>query len=45
MEEIEGNENVLADVMDITIDSHIDYLKKHGMLWEKQALLKASHIA
>ena len=28
-----------------TIDSYLDYLKKHGMLWEKQALLKARVIA
>eukprot|EP00913_Durusdinium_trenchii_P008854 g8320.t1 len=28
-----------------TVDAHIDYLKKHGMAWEKQALLKARTIA
>ncbi len=28
-----------------SVDSHIAYLKKHGMLWEKQALLKARPIA
>jgi [glutamine synthetase] adenylyltransferase / [glutamine synthetase]-adenylyl-L-tyrosine phosphorylase len=28
-----------------TIDGHIQYLKSHGMLWEKQALLKARVIA
>jgi glutamate-ammonia-ligase adenylyltransferase len=28
-----------------TIDGHIQYLKTHGMLWEKQALLKARVIA
>ncbi|MBA3315586.1 MAG: glutamine synthetase adenylyltransferase [Planctomycetota bacterium] len=28
-----------------TVDSHIGYLKKHGMAWEKQALLKARPIA
>jgi glutamate-ammonia-ligase adenylyltransferase len=28
-----------------TVDSHINYLKKHGLLWEKQALLKARPIA
>ena len=28
-----------------TIDGHIQYLKAHGMLWEKQALLKARVIA
>jgi glutamate-ammonia-ligase adenylyltransferase len=28
-----------------TVDSHLDYLKKHGLLWEKQALLKARPIA
>jgi [glutamine synthetase] adenylyltransferase / [glutamine synthetase]-adenylyl-L-tyrosine phosphorylase len=28
-----------------TIDGHVQYLKAHGMLWEKQALLKARVIA
>lgn len=28
-----------------TVDSYLDYLKKHGQLWEKQALLKARPIA
>ena len=28
-----------------TIDGHVQYLKTHGMLWEKQALLKARVIA
>ncbi len=28
-----------------TVDSHVGYLKKHGMAWEKQALLKARPIA
>jgi glutamate-ammonia-ligase adenylyltransferase len=28
-----------------SVDSHIDYLKQHGMPWEKQALLKARVIA
>ena len=28
-----------------SIDAHIDYLAKHGMLWEKQALVKARVIA
>lgn len=28
-----------------TVDAHIGYLKKHGMAWEKQALLKARPIA
>jgi [glutamine synthetase] adenylyltransferase / [glutamine synthetase]-adenylyl-L-tyrosine phosphorylase len=28
-----------------TIDGHVQYLKAHGMLWEKQALLKARIIA
>ncbi|MGC1273525.1 MAG: glutamine synthetase adenylyltransferase [Planctomycetaceae bacterium] len=28
-----------------TVDSHVKYLKKHGMAWEKQALLKARPIA
>lgn len=28
-----------------TVDGHISYLKQHGMLWEKQALLKARRIA
>lgn len=28
-----------------TVDAHISYLKKSGMLWEKQALLKARVIA
>jgi len=28
-----------------TVDAHIGYLKQHGMLWEKQALLKARVIA
>ncbi|MCH8828466.1 MAG: glutamine synthetase adenylyltransferase, partial [Planctomycetes bacterium] len=28
-----------------TLDAHVDYLKKHGMDWEKQALLKARAIA
>lgn len=28
-----------------TVDSHLAYLKKHGMAWEKQALLKARPIA
>src|SRR5690606_20129803 len=28
-----------------TVDAHIAYLKKHGMAWEKQALLKARPIA
>lgn len=28
-----------------SVESYIDYLKKHGMLWEKQALLKARPIA
>ncbi|QDU81844.1 Glutamate-ammonia-ligase adenylyltransferase [Polystyrenella longa] len=28
-----------------TVKAHIDYLKKHGMTWEKQALLKARIIA
>jgi glutamate-ammonia-ligase adenylyltransferase len=28
-----------------TVDAYLDYLKKHGQLWEKQALLKARPIA
>lgn len=28
-----------------TCDSYVDYLKRHGQLWEKQALLKARAIA
>jgi len=28
-----------------TVDAHLNYLKKHGMHWEKQALLKARVIA
>jgi [glutamine synthetase] adenylyltransferase / [glutamine synthetase]-adenylyl-L-tyrosine phosphorylase len=28
-----------------TVDGHIAYLKSHGMLWERQALLKARVIA
>lgn len=28
-----------------TIDSYVDYMKKHGRMWEKQALLKARVIA
>ena len=28
-----------------SVDAHIDYLAKHGMLWEKQALMKARTIA
>lgn len=28
-----------------TIDAYVDYMKKHGRLWEKQALLKARVIA
>jgi glutamate-ammonia-ligase adenylyltransferase len=28
-----------------TVDAYVDYLKKHGRLWEKQALLKARTIA
>lgn len=28
-----------------TVDAHVGYLKQHGMLWEKQALLKARVIA
>lgn len=28
-----------------SVDSHIDYLRKHGRAWEKQALLKARPIA
>ncbi len=28
-----------------TVDSHLDYLRKHARLWEKQALLKARPIA
>ncbi|MEZ6048438.1 MAG: glutamine synthetase adenylyltransferase [Planctomycetaceae bacterium] len=28
-----------------TVKAHLDYLKKHGMTWEKQALLKARIIA
>ncbi len=28
-----------------TVDGHIAYLKAHGMLWERQALLKARVIA
>ena len=28
-----------------TVDSHIDYLRKHGRAWEKQAMLKARPIA
>jgi len=28
-----------------TVDAHVGYLKKHGLAWEKQALLKARPIA
>lgn len=28
-----------------SVDAYVDYLQKHGMLWEKQALLKARVIA
>ncbi|MFN0195489.1 MAG: glutamine synthetase adenylyltransferase, partial [Planctomycetaceae bacterium] len=28
-----------------TVESHVSYLRQHGMLWEKQALLKARVIA
>lgn len=28
-----------------TVDAHVQYLKQHGLLWEKQALLKARPIA
>ncbi|MEX0724883.1 MAG: glutamine synthetase adenylyltransferase [Planctomycetaceae bacterium] len=28
-----------------TVDAHVGYLRQHGMLWEKQALLKARVIA
>ena len=28
-----------------TVDAHLEYLQKHGMLWEKQAMLKARPIA
>lgn len=28
-----------------TVDAHVEYLLQHGMLWEKQALLKARVIA
>ena len=28
-----------------TVDAHVKYLEQHGMLWEKQALLKARAIA
>ncbi|HEX6985607.1 MAG TPA: glutamine synthetase adenylyltransferase, partial [Planctomycetaceae bacterium] len=28
-----------------TVEAHVNYLKKHGMAWEKQALLKARPIA
>ena len=28
-----------------TVDAHVDYLQKHGQLWERQALLKARPIA
>ncbi len=28
-----------------TVDAHLEYLQQHGMLWEKQALLKARVIA
>ncbi|MGE3313765.1 MAG: glutamine synthetase adenylyltransferase [Planctomycetaceae bacterium] len=28
-----------------TVDAHVGYLQQHGMLWEKQALLKARVIA
>ncbi|HUG91646.1 MAG TPA: glutamine synthetase adenylyltransferase [Planctomycetaceae bacterium] len=28
-----------------TVDAHVGYLKQHGMLWERQALLKARPIA